>query len=48
LNTFFRAARILDQMEQVGFVSPQDENRSKPRSVYITMEDFKEIFPEEN
>lgn len=44
---FARAARILDQMELANFVSPQDENRSKPRTVYITMEEFREIFPDE-
>lgn len=44
---FARAARILDQMELANFVSPQDENRSKPRSVYITMDEFREIFPDE-
>jgi len=40
-----RAARIIDQMEQQNFISAQDENRSKPRSVYLTLEEFNAIFP---
>lgn len=37
-----RAARIIDQMEQAGFISAPDG--SKPRSVYITMEQFEQTF----
>lgn len=39
-----RAARILDQMERMKFVSPFDG--SKARSVYITMEEYNAIFGE--
>ncbi|MDR0850384.1 MAG: DNA translocase FtsK [Christensenellaceae bacterium] len=39
---FNRAARIVDQMEEAGFVGPQDG--SKSRKVYITMEHFNELF----
>lgn len=39
---FNRAARIVDQMEEAGFVGPQDG--SKSRKVYITMEQFDELF----
>ncbi len=37
-----RAARIVDQMEKANYISPQDG--SKPRSVYLTMEQFEQIF----
>ena len=40
---YARAARIVDQMEQNGFISAQDG--SKPRQVLITMDDFNKIFP---
>ena len=40
---YARAARIVDQMEQNGFISAQDG--SKPRQVLITMEDFNKLFP---
>lgn len=40
---YARAARIVDQMEQNGFISSQDG--SKPRQVLITMDDFNKIFP---
>ena len=36
-----RAARIVDQMEKANYISPQDG--SKPRSVYLTMEQFEQI-----
>lgn len=39
---YARAARIVDQMEQNGFISAQDG--SKPRQVLITMDDFNKIF----
>ena len=39
-----KAARIIDQMELAKFISPS--NGSKPRTVYITAEQFKEIFGE--
>lgn len=41
---FARAARIIDQMEDNGFISAQDG--SKPRSILIDMEKFKEKFGE--
>ena len=41
-----RAARILDQMVEAGYVSVADG--SKPRSVYITMEQWEELFGEAN
>ena len=37
-----RAARIIDQMEAAGYISPADG--VKGRTVYTTMEEFKEIF----
>ena len=39
-----KAARIIDQMEVAKFIGPS--NGSKPRTVYITAEQFKEIFGE--
>ena len=43
---YARAARIIDQMELAGFVSPG--NGSKLRNVYITMEQFNEMFGDGN
>ena len=40
---YARAARIVDQMEQNGFISSQDG--SKPRQVLISMDDFNKLFP---
>lgn len=37
-----RAAKIVDQMESAGYISPSDG--SKPRSVYMTMEEWEEKF----
>ena len=37
-----RAAKIIDQMEMAGFISASDG--SKPRSVYVTMEDYNKIY----
>ncbi len=42
---FNRAGRIMDQMERAGFIGPQEG--SKPRSVLITMEEYKAIFETE-
>ena len=42
---FNRAGRIMDQMEQAGFIGPPEG--SKPRQVLITMDEFKAIFGEE-
>lgn len=42
---FNRAGRIMDQMEDAGFIGPQDG--SKPRQVLINMEEYKEIFGED-
>ncbi len=39
-----KASRIIDQMEVAKFIGPS--NGSKPRTVYITAEQFKEIFGE--
>ncbi len=39
---FPRAARIIDQMEEAGFISPSDG--SKSRSVYITMEEYDALY----
>lgn len=39
-----KAGKIIDQMEQAKFIGPS--NGSKPRAVYITAEQFKEIFGE--
>ncbi len=41
---FPRAARIIDQMEEAGFISPSDG--SKSRSVYITMEEYDALYGE--
>ncbi len=43
---FNRAGRIMDQMELAGFIGPQEG--SKPRRVLITMEEFKEIFGDDD
>ena len=40
-----RAARIIDQMQEKNFISPQEG--SKPRSVLITMEEYEELFGED-
>ena len=40
-----RAARIIDQMQDANFISAQDG--SKPRSVLITMEQYEEMFGDE-
>lgn len=40
-----RAAKIVDQMEAAGFISPQDEK--KLRVVYITQQEFEERFGED-
>ncbi|MBR7090961.1 MAG: hypothetical protein IKC79_00740, partial [Clostridia bacterium] len=40
---FNRAARIMDQMEQAGFVSASDGS-SKNRTIIITMEQYEERF----
>ena len=37
-----RAARIVDQMQEKGFISPADG--SKPRAVLITMEEYEELY----
>lgn len=42
---FPRAARIIDQMETAGYISPSDG--SKSRSVYITMEEYDKLYGEE-
>ena len=39
---FNRAGRIMDQMEQAGFIGHQEG--SKPRQVLITMDEFRAIF----
>lgn len=41
---FNKAARMIDKMEELGFIGPQ--NNSKPREVYITREKFEEFFGE--
>ena len=41
---FSRAGRIIDQMERLRYVSPADG--SKPRTVYITMEEYIQIYGE--
>ncbi len=37
-----RSAKIIDQMEMAGFISSSDG--SKPRSVYVTMQDYNKIY----
>lgn len=41
---FNKAARMIDKMQELGFIGPQ--NNSKPREVYITKEKFEEFFEE--
>lgn len=41
---FPRAARIIDQMEEAGYISPSDG--SKSRSVYMTMEEYEKLYGE--
>lgn len=41
---FPRAARIIDQMEQAGYISPSDG--TKTRSVYITMDEYENLYGE--
>ena len=43
---FVRAGRIVDQMEEAGFISPLDPSK-RTRSVLITLEKYNEIFGEE-
>lgn len=43
---FNRAGRIMDQMEQAGFIGPQEG--SKPRQVLITMEEYLAIFGDDD
>ncbi len=43
---FPRASRIIDQMERAKYISPPEG--SKPRTVYLTMEQYEEIFGKEN
>ena len=40
-----RASRIMDQMQQAGYISPPDG--SKPRTVFMTMEEYEEMFGED-
>lgn len=40
---FARAGRIVDQMTRLQYISPQDGS-NKPRSVYITMDEFIKLF----
>lgn len=42
---FPRAARIIDQMESAGYISPSDGG--KTRSVYITLEEYEKLYGEE-
>jgi S-DNA-T family DNA segregation ATPase FtsK/SpoIIIE len=42
---FSRAGRIVDQMEELKYISPSDG--AKARNVYITMEKYKQIFEED-
>ena len=41
---FPRAARIIDQMEEAGYISPSDG--SKSRSVYMTMDEYEKLYGE--
>lgn len=38
-----RAAKIIDQLADMGYISPSD-GTNKPRSIYITLEEFYSIF----
>ncbi len=44
---YVRAGRIIDQMENAGFISPKDPAKQM-RSVLITIDKYNEIFGEEN
>ena len=41
---FSRAGKIIDQMERLHYISPADG--SKPRTVYITMDEYRQIYGE--
>lgn len=41
-----RSAKIIDQMEMAGFISSSDG--SKPRTVYVTMQDYNKIYGDNN
>ena len=43
---FNRAGRIMDQMERAGFIGPQEG--SKPRQVLITLDEYNQIFGNQN
>lgn len=43
---FNRAGRIMDQMERAGFIGPQEG--SKPRQVLITLDEYNQIFGDQN
>ena len=38
-----RAAKIIDQLADMGYISPSD-GTTKPRSIYISLEEFYSIF----
>jgi len=38
-----RAAKIVDQLADMGYISPAD-GTTKPRSIYITLEEYYKIF----
>ena len=40
---FARAAHIIDMLEELGYISPSSGN-SKPREIWITLEEFREKF----
>jgi len=43
---FPRAGKIIDQMEQAGFISPSDGSRA--RTVYITMDEYEKMYGTED
>ena len=43
---FNRAARIVDNMEDMGIIAPNEGTGNKPRRVTITKEEFDRLFGE--
>lgn len=41
---FARGAKLIDKMEEVGFISKFEKNNPKPRDIIITSEEYEKIF----
>jgi len=45
---YAKAARLMDQLEEIGFIGPMDPfNKTRPREIYATKELFEKIFQKE-